>query len=324
MMGRRGRKKGRPVSGWVILDTPEGMGSTEAVAKVKWLFFADKAGHAGTLDPLASGILPIALGDATKTVPYVMEATKVYRFTVAWGEERTTDDLEGPVTATSSTRPSRKDIEAILPDYIGEISQVPPQFSAIKIAGERAYDLAREGEKVEIAARNVVIDHIELVDIPDEDHAVFEVECGKGTYVRSLARDFGRDLGCYGHVSRLRRLEVAPFSEGESLTIEDLNGAREESELETPGENGERVGSRHTFAALDALLVETGAALDCLPHVALGDEAAMRVRLGNPVIVRGRDAPAEADEAYVTAHGRLVAIGRIEAGLFKPKRVFGN
>lgn len=323
-MARRGKKKGRPVSGWLILDKPVGMGSTEAVAKVKWLFFADKAGHAGTLDPLASGLLPIALGDATKTVPYVMDGTKTYRFTVAWGEERTTDDLEGAVIATSAGRPLREDIEAILHDYVGEISQVPPQFSAIKIAGERAYDLAREGESVDIPARTVEIDSIQLVDIPDENHAVFEVECGKGTYVRSLARDFGRDLGCYGHVCELRRVEVAPFDEEDLVTIEEIEAARDEGEAANPDAEGARPDSKRRFAALDALLIETGAALDCLPHVALGDEAAMRVRLGNPVIVRGRDAPAEADEAYVTAHGRLVAIGRIEAGQFKPKRVFGG
>ncbi len=323
-MGRRGKKKGRPVSGWVILDKPEGMGSTEAVAKVKWLFFADKAGHAGTLDPLASGMLPIALGDATKTVPYVMDGTKIYRFTVTWGEERSTDDLEGNITATSKERPSREEIEAIIPNYIGEVSQVPPQFSAIKIAGERAYDLAREGEAVEIPARVVEIDRIDLVDMPDKDRAVFEIECGKGTYVRSLARDFGRDLGCFGHISHLRRVEVAPFTEDDLITIEDLEAAREEGAPADTDLEGARPDFKRRFASLDDLLIETGAALDCLPHVALTDEAAIRVRLGNSVIVRGRDAPVEADEAYVTAHGRLVAIGRIEAGQFKPKRVFGN
>lgn len=323
-MGRRGKKKGRPVSGWVVLDKPEGMGSTEAVSKVKWLYFAQKAGHAGTLDPLASGMLPIALGDATKTVPYVMDGTKTYRFTVAWGEERSTDDLEGDVIATSPKRPSREDIEAILPDYTGEISQVPPKFSAIKISGERAYDLARDGEDVEIPARIVEIGRISLVDIPDTGHAIFEVECGKGTYVRALARDFGRDLGCYGHISDLRRIEVAPFTGDDLVTIEELNAARQEGGTVDPVDDSTRAAIKARFAALDALLIETGAALECLPHVALGDEAAMRVRLGNPVIVRGRDAPVEADEAYVTARGRLVAIGCIEAGRFKPKRVFGN
>jgi tRNA pseudouridine55 synthase len=323
-VGRRGKKKGRPVSGWVILDKPEGMGSTEAVSKVKWLYFADKAGHAGTLDPLASGMLPIALGDATKTVPYVMDGAKTYRFTVAWGEERSTDDLEGDVVAASSRRPSRADIEAILPDYMGEISQVPPKFSAVKIAGERAYDLARDGGNVELPARIVEIDRIDIVDIPDPGHAVFEVECGKGTYVRALARDFGRDLGCCGHVSQLRRITVAPFTEDDLVTIEQLNTARQEGDAAEPPADRFPAGQKGRFAALDALLIETGAALECLPHVALADEAATRVRLGNPVIVRGRDAPVEAEDAYVTARGRLVAIGCIQAGRFKPKRVFGS
>ncbi len=199
------------------------MGSTEAVSKIKWLFNAEKAGHAGTLDPLASGMLPIALGEATKTVPYVMDGTKIYRFTVTWGEERSTDDLEGQPTKTSDKRPSRADIEALLPNYTGVISQVPPQFSAIKIDGERAYDLAREGETVEIPSREVEIDRLEIVGIPDADCTEFEVECSKGTYVRSLARDMGRDLGCYGHISELRRIEVAPFTEEDSVTLAEWN-----------------------------------------------------------------------------------------------------
>ncbi len=223
-MSRR-KKKGRPVSGWVVFDKPVGMGSTEAVSKIKWLFQADKAGHAGTLDPLASGMLPIALGEATKTVPYVMDGAKIYRFTVAWGEERLTDDLEGKATKTSDKRPTREEIEALLPNYTGLIMQVPPLFSAIKIEGERAYDLAREGEKVEIPPREVEIGRIDIVDVPDAGHAVFEVECGKGTYVRSLARDFGRDLGCYGHVSDLRRTEVYPFTPDDLVTLEKLEAA---------------------------------------------------------------------------------------------------
>lgn len=175
-MGRRGKKKGRPVSGWVVLDKPVGMGSTDAVSKVKWLFSADKAGHAGTLDPLASGMLPIALGEATKTVPYVMDGTKVYRFTVTWGEERNTDDLEGVATRNSDARPSRDDVLAIMPNYVGVIEQIPPAFSAIKIAGERAYDLAREGEEIEIPAREVEIDRLDIIH-HDENSTEFEVEC---------------------------------------------------------------------------------------------------------------------------------------------------
>ncbi len=325
-MARRGKKKGRPISGWVVFDKPVGMGSTEAVSKIKWLFKADKAGHAGTLDPLASGMLPIALGEATKTVPYVMDGAKVYRFTVTWGEERLTDDLEGPATKTSDKRPTEEEIRAVMPNYTGVIMQAPPQFSAIKIAGERAYDLAREGEVLDIPAREVEIGRLDLVERPDDSRTVFEVECGKGTYVRSLARDMGRDLGCFGHISELRRTEVDPFTPEDLVTLPELEAAA--ADAAPRGEAGEdgRIddprSEKERFALLDALLVETGAALDCLPQIAVSDDAATKIRLGNPVIVRGRDAPAEADEACVTARGRLVAIGAVEAGMFKPKRVF--
>ncbi len=317
------KKKGRPVSGWVILDKPVGMGSTEAVSKVRWLYKAEKAGHAGTLDPLASGMLPIALGEATKTVPYVQDGAKVYRFTVAWGEERSTDDLEGPVTATSDIRPDEAAISALLPKYTGVIMQTPPQFSAIRVDGERAYDLARAGEAVEIAPREVEIGRFDLVE-HDQDKALFEIECGKGTYVRSLARDMGRDLGCYGHVSTLRRVSVDPFESGDLVTIEEIEAA---ADLPPKGEDGTRpeLPPEETalrLAALDQLLVETAAALESLPEVALGDDAANKLRLGNPVICRGRDAPVEAADAFATARGRLVAIGSVEAGMFKPRRVF--
>lgn len=310
-MGAPRRKKGRPVSGWIVLDKPVGMGSTEAVGKIKWLFDAQKCGHAGTLDPLASGMLPIALGEATKTVPYVMDGAKTYRFTVSWGEERATDDLEGAVTASSDKRPARAEVEALLPRFTGVIMQVPPQFSAIKIAGERAYDLAREGESVEIPAREVEIGRIEILAHTNAT-TEFLVECGKGTYVRSIARDMGRLLGCHGHVSALRRTEVAPFTAEDLITIEELEQA-------SPKASPERAGD---FSALDGLLVETAAALDGLPHLVLGDEAAARIRLGNAIIVRGRDAPVEAEEAYATLRGRLIAIGAVEAGQFKPYRVF--
>ncbi|MFI0846388.1 tRNA pseudouridine(55) synthase TruB [Mesorhizobium sp. IMUNJ 23232] len=322
-MSRRGKKKGRPVSGWLILDKPVGMGSTEAVAKIKWLFQAEKAGHAGTLDPLASGMLPIALGEATKTVPYVQDGAKVYRFTVAWGEERSTDDLEGPVTKSSDTRPTQADIAAHLPKYTGVIMQTPPQFSAIKIAGERAYDLAREGETVDIPAREVEIGRLDIIE-HSGDRTIFEVECGKGTYVRSLARDLGRDLGCYGHIAELRRTEVDPFTPEDFVLLADLEAAapkREEADSE-----GARpfVSQAERYTAIDAFLVDTGAALDCLPQVVITDDAAAKLRLGNSIILRGRDAPLQADEACATARGRLVAIGAIEAGMFKPKRVFAG
>ncbi len=323
-MARRGKKKGRPVSGWVIFDKPKGMGSTEAVSKIKWLFNAEKAGHAGTLDPLASGMLPIALGEATKTVPYVMDGSKIYSFTVTWGEERSTDDLEGPVTQTSDKRPTEDDILALLPNYIGTIQQTPPQFSAIKIDGERAYDLARSGETVAIPSREVEIYQLELVEINDAGQAVFEVECGKGTYVRSLARDMGRDLGCLGHIAELRRLEVAPFNEDDFVTLAELEAAwpplppKSDDDEEAEAAPAEP----RDFSALDEFIIDTGAALEDLVQVALSDDQAHRVRMGNPVILRGRDAPLEADEVCANHKNRLLAIGFIEQGMFKPKRVF--
>jgi len=321
-VGRRGKKKGRPISGWVVLDKPVGMGSTEAVSKIKWLFQAEKAGHAGTLDPLASGMLPIALGEATKTVPYVQDGAKIYRFTVAWGEERSTDDLEGPVTQNSDRRPAEADVRALLPKYTGVIMQTPPQFSAIKIAGERAYDLAREGETVDIPAREIEIGRLGIVEHA-ADRTLFEVECGKGTYVRSLARDMGRDLGCFGHIAELRRVEVEPFTQEDFVTVAELEAARFGEQREADGD-ADVVDAPIDFGAIDALLVDTAAALDCLPQIAISDEAATKIRLGNPVIIRGRDAPVEAEEACATARGKLVAIGAIEQGMFKPKRVFAG
>ncbi|MEX3011259.1 tRNA pseudouridine(55) synthase TruB [Hoeflea sp. TYP-13] len=311
-MARRGKKKGRPVSGWLILDKPVDFGSTEAVSKIRWLFKAQKAGHAGTLDPLASGMLPIALGDATKTVPYVMDGRKIYQFTVRWGEERTTDDLEGDVSNSSDLRPRETDIRALLPDYTGVIEQIPPQFSAVKIDGNRAYDLAREGEAVEIPAREVEIHRLDLIACPDENTALFEVECGKGTYVRALARDMGRDLGCFGHICALRRTYVAPFGEDDMVTLEELVA------LEKVEDDAERL------AALDAHIIDTGEALALLPHLAVNDQQAQRLRCGNPILLRGRDAPLPTDEAYATRNGKLVAIGEIAQGEFHPRRVFGG
>lgn len=310
-MGRRGKKKGRPITGWLVLDKPWDFGSTEAVSKIRWLFKAEKAGHAGTLDPLASGMLPIALGEATKTVPYVMEGSKTYRFTVAWGEERNTDDLEGEVSASSDQRPTRAAIEALLPNYRGVIEQVPPRFSAVKIAGERAYDIARSGEEIEIPAREVEIFGIEITDMPDEGHTEFEVECGKGTYVRSIARDLGRQLGCYGHVSALRRTAVAPFIEANLVPLSVL------VELEQVEDEAERL------AALDAYLIDIGAALSMLPRIEVSTEQAQRIRLGNPVVLRGRDAPVACDEVGAYSAGQLVALGQVAAGEFQPRRVFG-
>jgi tRNA pseudouridine55 synthase len=309
-MSKPRKPKGRAVSGWLILDKPVDFGSTEAVSKIKWLFNAQKAGHAGTLDPLASGMLPIALGDATKTVPYVMDGRKIYEFTVSWGEERSTDDLEGEVTASSDMRPSEQAIRDLLPNYTGTIQQIPPQFSAIKIAGERAYDLAREGETVEIPSREVEVFRLTLLGVT-ADEAHFEVECGKGTYVRSLARDFGRDLGCYGHISDLRRTFVAPFAEDKMVPLADLVA------LEKIEDRDERL------AALDAFLIDTAEALSSLPHLPVTEEQAHRIKMGNPIILRGREAPVEEPEAYATVRGRLIAIGEIGQGEFRPKRVFG-
>ncbi len=309
-MARQRKPKGRPISGWLILDKPFDYGSTEAVGKVKWLFKAQKAGHAGTLDPLASGMLPIALGDATKTVPYVMDGRKIYEFTVTWGEERATDDLEGEVTETSDVRPNELAIRDLLPKYTGVIEQIPPQFSAIKIAGERAYDIARDGEKVEIPAREVEVHRLTLLSVED-DKAHFEVECGKGTYVRSLARDMGRDLGCFGHISELRRTLVAPFGEDLLVPLEKLTA------LEEVEDQDER------FAALDAFLTPVIDALTELPQVIVNEDQARRLRSGNPIILRGRDAPLPTPEAYASLKGDLVAIGAVEEGEFRPRRVFG-
>lgn len=310
-MSKPRKPKGRPISGWLILDKPLDFGSTEAVSKVKWLFNAQKAGHAGTLDPLASGMLPIALGDATKTVPYVMDGRKIYEFTVTWGEERATDDLEGEVISSSDIVPDEQAIRDLLPNYTGTIMQIPPQYSAIKIAGERAYDIARGGESVEIPAREVEIFRLTLLGCTEGNKAHFEVECGKGTYVRALARDFGRDLGCYGHISELRRTFVAPFAEDRMVPLAELVA------LEKIEDRDERL------AALDAFMINTSEALSSLPHLPVTDDQAHRIKMGNPIILRGRDAPADEAEAYATVRGKLLAIGEIGQGEFRPKRVFG-
>ncbi|WP_019222205.1 tRNA pseudouridine(55) synthase TruB [Bartonella rattaustraliani] len=317
-MARQRKRKGRPVSGWVIFDKPKGMGSTEAVSQIKRLFHAQKAGHAGTLDPLASGLLPIALGEATKTVPYVMQGTKTYRFHIVWGEERSTDDLEGEITKTSLKRPTQEEIGALLPQYTGVILQTPPQFSAIKIAGNRAYDLAREGEIVEIPPRQVEIETFKLIEMVTNERSIFEITCGKGTYVRSLARDMGRDLGCYGHITDLRRTAVAPFYEDDLITWDTLK----EIALDTSATNEHDILLKRNFAALDELLIETGAALECLSHYALSEPQAKRVMMGNPVPLYHRTASVDEDEVCVIYKDRLLSIGSLDKGLFKPKRIF--
>ena len=306
-MGRR--DKGRKVDGWVVLDKPVGLTSTDAVARVKRFFDAAKAGHAGTLDPLASGCLPIALGEATKTVANAMDGEKVYRFTVRWGEETNTDDTEGEVGATSEVRPDEAQIHAVLPEFTGRIMQVPPRFSAVKIAGERAYDLARGGEEVEIAAREIAVHRLDLAARPDPDTAVFVAECGKGAYVRALARDLGRRLGTYGHVIQLRRLAVGPFGEAHMISLEKLEELRH------------KAGASGGFGAAEALL-SVATALDGIPALAMTERDAARLRRGQAVILRGRDAPVMSGPAYAVFGGNPVALGEVDKGAFNPKRVF--
>jgi len=298
----------RDVHGWLVLDKPVGMTSTHAVSVVKRLFSAKRAGHAGTLDPLASGCLPIALGEATKTVPFVMDGRKIYQFTVRWGEERDTDDAEGRVVATSEQRPSPDAIRALLPSYTGTIQQVPPRYSAIKIEGERAYDLARDGETVELAPRPVEITRLELVTTPDPDHAVLHAECGKGTYVRSLARDMGRALGCFSHVSALRRVAVGPFGEETMILLEQLEALCHRA---AAGE-----------VSLAGALMPVETALDDIPALAVSRADAARLARGQAVLLRGRDAPNFRGPVYATASGQLLALAELDHGEIVPKRVF--
>jgi tRNA pseudouridine55 synthase len=304
----RPKRVKRDVNGWCILDKPVGMTSTHAVSVVKRLFQAKRAGHAGTLDPLASGLLPIALGEATKTVPFVMDGRKTYRFTVQWGEERDTDDGEGRATATSDVRPTPDALHALLPRFTGTIEQVPPRYSAIKVDGERAYDLARDGETVELAARPVDIHRLELVETPDADHAVLAAECGKGTYVRAIARDMGRMLGCYGHVSALRRTGVGPFQELDAVAIGDLQAA-------APAEGGDP-------AALTAMLQPIDAGLRSIPSVSVSRADAARLARGQAVPLRGRDAPIMRGMIAVSTHGDLIALAEFEQGELRPRRIF--
>jgi tRNA pseudouridine55 synthase len=306
--GPRPRRIKRDINGWCVLDKPVGMTSTHAVAVVKRLFSARRAGHAGTLDPLASGLLPIALGEATKTVPFVMEGRKVYRFTVRWGEERDTDDGEGRVTATSDKRPGADAIRALLPRFTGTIEQVPPRFSAIKVEGERAYDLAREGEAVELAPRPVEIHRLELIETPDPDHAVFAAECGKGTYVRALARDMGRVLGSFGHVSALRRTGVGPFEEADTVTLAALEAA-------APPEGGD-------LAPLAALLAPVAAGLQAIPSLNVSRADAARLARGQAVLLRGRDAPIMQGFVAVSTGGDLIALAEVAQGELRPRRIF--
>ena len=305
---RAAKKPKRDVHGWVVLDKPIGMTSTHAVAVIKRLFSANRAGHAGTLDPLASGCLPIALGEATKTVPFVVDGGKSYVFTVRWGEERDTDDAEGRVVNTGDDRPDRAAIEALLPRFVGTIEQIPPRFSAIKIDGERAYDLARDGETVEIAPRPVTISRLELIDRPDADHAVLVAECGKGTYVRALARDLGRELKVFGHVSALRRTRVKPFVESDMIPLAQLEPLCHRA---AAGEGN-----------LADLLLPVETALDDIPALAVSPADAARLSRGQAVLLRGRDAAVIRGTVQVASGAQLVAIAEIDRGEIVPKRVF--
>ena len=300
------KREKRDVHGWVVLDKPVGMSSTQAVSVVKRLFQAKRAGHAGTLDPLASGVLPIALGEATKTVPFVMEGRKVYRFTVRWGEERDTDDAEGRVIDRSTERPTAQAIAELLPRFTGQITQVPPRFSAVKIDGERAYDLARDGEVVEMAPRPVEIHRLELIETPDPDHAKFIAECGKGTYVRALARDLSRALGCLGHVIALRRTAVGPFEDEVAVSLDTLQRFHPDD-----------VGALEEAALLP---VESGVA--ALPALRVSAADAGRLARGQAVLLRGRDAPVIAGWVSVSSHGALIALAEVEKGELRPRRIF--
>ena len=306
------KRKGRPIHGWLVLDKPLGLTSTQALAKARRLFNAEKAGHGGTLDPLASGVLPIAFGEATKTVSFAMDGTKVYRFTVAWGEQRTTDDAEGEVVARSDARPTREAILARLPAFEGFIQQIPPQFSALKVDGERAYDIAREGGFVDLEPRTVRIDRFELIDMPDADHATFDVTCGKGTYVRALARDLAEALGSVGHVSALRRLSVGRFTLDKAISLDEL-AAMDDN------------------AALQDLLSPLATALDDIPALALTEAEAHRMRHGQSILLVTRqdrarlkglgDGDAAGDMVFASLGETPVALARIDGAEVKPVRV---
>lgn len=298
------RRKGRDISGWLVIDKPAGLTSNAVVNKVRWAFDAKKAGHAGTLDPDATGVLAIALGEATKTVPFVTDALKAYRFTVRLGQATNTDDAEGEVIATSDLRPSEAEISAALPQLTGDIMQVPPKFSAVKIDGERAYKLARDDEEFEIAARPLYVESLELVARPDADHVTLDMVCGKGGYVRAIARDLGQQLGCLGHVRELRRIWSGPFDAEDGIgmdLIEELAKDR----------------------ALDAYLRPLEEGLADLPELLATPEGAARLRHGNPGMVLTSDAE-YGEEAWASLDGKAVAVGTYRAGELHPNRVFNH
>ncbi len=301
------RRKGNEIHGWLVLDKPQGLTSNQALGRLKRLFNPRKVGHAGTLDPLATGVLPIAFGEATKTVAHVVDCEKTYDFTIRWGVETDTDDAEGKPVKTSDARPTREAIEAALPAFIGDIMQTPPCYSAIKVDGERAYDLARDGEAVELEPRTVSVFELEIVDMPSPDLTRLVCDCGKGTYVRSIARDLGRALGCYGHIAALRRTSVGAFSEENAISLEKLESLS------------------NSDAGQDALLSAVGpveTALDGIPALAVSGDDAARLKRGQSILIRGGNAPILKGPVYATSHGVLIAIGEVERGELHPVRVF--
>lgn len=298
-MGRR--KNGREISGWLVVDKPAGLTSTAVVNKVRWALDAKKAGHAGTLDPDATGVLAVALGEATKTVPYVTDALKAYEFTMRLGQATNTDDAEGEVIAQSDLRPDDETIKQALGAFVGDIEQVPPQFSAVKIDGERAYKRARDGETMEIAARPLYVESLLLIDRPDPDHVTLELVCGKGGYVRSIARDLGEALGCFGHVQELRRIWSGPFDASDGLTMDKI-----ETLARTPD--------------LDEHLRPVAEAFIALPEVKATPEGAARLRNGNPGMVLASDVD-YGEEVWASFEGQALAIGRYKSGELHPTRV---
>ena len=296
------RKKGREISGWLVVDKPAGITSTTVVNKVRWALDAKKAGHAGTLDPAATGVLAVALGEATKTVPYITDALKCYRFAMRMGAATNTDDAEGAVIATSDLRPADAQITAALGAFVGNIEQVPPQFSAVKVDGERAYTLARAGEEMELAARPLYVESLEMVARPDADTVELEMVCGKGGYVRSIARDLGAALGCLGHVLWLRREWSGPFEASDGLSMDEIDRLARTPEL-------------------DARILPLEVGLADLPELRATAEGAARLRNGNPGMVIASDVD-YGDEAWTSYQGKPLAVGVYKAGELHPTRVF--
>ncbi len=312
-MGRQRKRKGDPVHGWLAVDKPVEVSSTRVVGILKRLFNAQKAGHGGTLDPLADGILPIAFGEATKTAQWAMDCDKEYVFTIEWGSSTASQDKEGEIIASSDVRPTREQIEAVLPDFIGDIQQVPPKFSAIKVAGERAYDLAREGETFEIPSREVTVYEAELVNIADADHATFRVVSGKGFYIRALARDLASTLGAEGHVSQLRRTRVGALDASNSVSLAALEAMVEDRD------------------ALFAHILPLETVLDDIPQIEIDAGDAAAIKQGRDILLlphiveqwRGDAEEFGSDRlALARAENRAIALGEIRAGRFQPKKVF--